>query len=253
MGISPSARRRVILRSFLIQCCWSFEDMQSTGFLYAILPGLREIYGEDLEGLREAAKRHADFFNTHPYLAPCLEGLALNLEERVREGKVDESHVSATKVGLMGSLGAIGDSFFWGSVKPLSSLLGVILSFFSPLLGVLFMLIFYNWFHLRTVVRGFDAGLRGSEGVYAFLKESRFAERNDALRGLLLAFLGIYLGYFVAITVPHTGTVFLTTVTFFVALLVVVVLEFIYRKISAVSEFVVFSALFLVLITMVLR
>ncbi len=244
---------KVLLRSFFIQACWNFEDMQSVGFLYAVLPGLREIYGDDVEGLREAAKRHVEFFNAHPYLANSAMGLALRLEVMVKEGKMDAGSVNSTKVGLMGSLGAIGDSFFWGSVKPMASILGVLVSLFSPVLGVLFMLGFYNYFHLDSRIKGFDSGLRGSEGIYRFLKEGRFAEKNEAFRGLLLVLMGVYLGYYVGSVIPHPFSLGVASVHFATCLVLVVALEFVYRKISVVSELVVFSALFVVLLSLVAR
>ena len=120
--------RNVWLRQFLLQGCWNYEGMQNVGFAYCMLPALREHYGGSPEELLRALKRHLEFFNTHPAMAGVILGASVRLEERVASGEIDPRTVGTFKVGLMGSLGAIGDSFFWGALKPMASVAGVILS-----------------------------------------------------------------------------------------------------------------------------
>ncbi len=105
---------RCFVRSLALQGSWSFAGMQSLGFAYALEPALRRIHGEGPE-LRRATERHLDFFNTHPFLAAAILGAVIRMEQ---EGAGPEE-LRRFKRALMGPCGAMGDSFFWGAVKPL--------------------------------------------------------------------------------------------------------------------------------------
>lgn len=252
MVLDRKTQIQVFVRSLFVQACWNFENMQSVGFLYTILPGLEKIYEDDPEGLRDAALRHSGFINTHPYFATHLAAMSLAMEKEVKSGKIEPSSVNSAKVGLMGSLGAIGDSFFWGSLKPLSSLLAVLIALINPWVGVLFLILFYNFFHLRMRIDGFLTAIDSSEGMYTFLKTHDFAGKNEYIRSIVLVLLGVYLGFFISRTLPPNEGFFVAGVHFALSLGVIVALEFVYRKIAAVSEIIVFSSLFVLLISLAL-
>ncbi len=253
MGLQGKTKWKVFIRSFFVQACWNYETMQSAGFLYSLLPGLEELYGDEEGKLEDAAMRHAEFFNTHPYFASHLVGMSLAMEEKIKVAELDPASVNAAKVGLMGSLGAIGDSYFWGSLKPLASLLSVLIALLNPYMGALFLLIFYNVFHFRTRMIGFTHSIRSPEGVYQYLRKNDFAGRNEYIRAFILIFLGIYLGYFISRTLPPDEGFVLASIHFGLSIGLVVALEFVYRKIAAISEIIVFSSLFLFLISLTLR
>lgn len=172
-------RRRVYRRQFLIQGCWNYEGMQNVGFAYCVLPALRRLYEGRPDDLVRAAKRHLEFFNTHPVLAAVVLGAAVRLEERVADGKADPRAIGTFKVGLMGSLGAIGDSFFWGALKPLASAAGAILAFVHPLLGIAALLVLYNAAHLAIRRKGFASGMEGEESALRYLKGAGFGGRTE--------------------------------------------------------------------------
>lgn len=235
----------------LVQACWNFENMQSVGFLYTILPGLEKIYAGDPEKMREAAKRHIEFFNTHPYFSSHLAGMSLAFEEKIKIGEFEPSTVNSAKVGLMGSLGAIGDSFFWGSLKPFASLIAVLAALINPFLGVGLLVMTYNYFHLKMRLRGFRVSLSSTNGIYQYLRQNNFPEKNEYIRAVIMIFLGVYLGFFISRILPPDQKILLIAIQFFVSLGLIVALEFIYRKIAATSEIVVFSAMFVTLISLV--
>ena len=169
-GIPLRVRRQIWFRQFLLQGCWNYEGMQNVGFAYSILPALRDRYEGRPEELSRAIKRHMEFFNTHPAMAAVILGATVRLEERVAAGETDPRAVGTFKVGLMGSLGAIGDSYFWGALKPMASAAGAILAFVHPLLGVAALLFLYNLSHLALRSQGFAAGMEGEDilgGAYA--------------------------------------------------------------------------------------
>jgi PTS system mannose-specific IID component len=107
---------RVFLRSLSLQAAWNFQGMQSLGFAYAIQPALARLYGEG-DAYRRALSRHLEFFNCHPFLAAAVLGGAVRLEAEGGEGAAEE--VRRLKNGLMGPYGALGDSLYWGALKPL--------------------------------------------------------------------------------------------------------------------------------------
>jgi len=107
---------RVFGRSLCLQASWSFRGMQSLGFAYAMEPALQRLHGAGEAG-RRALGRHLEFFNTHPFLAAAVLGASVRLEAEGGEGAAQA--VGRLKSGLMGPCGAVGDSLYWGSLKPL--------------------------------------------------------------------------------------------------------------------------------------
>lgn len=192
--LTPAARRRVWLRQFLLQACWNYEGMQNVGFAFCMLPALRTLYDGRPDELLRAVRRHLEFFNTHPAMAGVILGASLRLEERVAEGKADPRAIGTFKVGLMGSLGAIGDAFFWGALKPMASAAGAILALVHPALGIAALLLLYNIAHLTIRRQGFLAGAGGEERAVRFLKETGLPARTEDRKMIAAVLGGAYAG-----------------------------------------------------------
>lgn len=204
-AITKRSRRAVWRRQFLLQGCWNYEGMQNVGFAYAILPALREFYANRPEDALKAVKRHLEFFNTQPAMGSVILGASVRLEERVAEGKADPRAIGTFKVGLMGSLGAIGDSFFWGALRPMASVAGALLALLHPLLGVGALLFFYNVAHLSLRRRGFAAGMEGPEEAVGWLKRAALNIRTDDRKMLAAILGGAYAGVFAGRFAGHGG------------------------------------------------
>jgi PTS system mannose-specific IID component len=187
--VAATTRRRIWLRQFLIQACWNYEGMQNVGFAYSMLPALRDLYDGRPDEMARALKRHLEFFNTHPSMAPVILGAAVRIEERVAAGKADPRAIGTFKVGLMGSLGAIGDSFFWGALKPMASAAGAILALVHPLLGIAALLLIYNASQVVIRRQGFLSGLSGEESAVQFLKGAGLSTKAED-RKMMAAILG---------------------------------------------------------------
>ncbi len=242
--IPHHVRRRVWFRQFLLQACWNYEGMQNVGFAYSILPVLRERYEGRPEEFSRALKRHLEFFNTHPAMAAVILGATIRLEERVAEGKADPRAVGTFKVGLMGSLGAIGDSYFWGALKPMASVAGAILAFVHPLLGIATLLLLYNGSHMALRSRGFAAGMGGEESAVRFLKDAGFTGKTED-RKMISAILGGAYGGVVASHMAHlSGGAYTELGVFLVSVLAVHLFTVFFRKAVSPSE--VLVLLFLV-------
>ena len=235
-GIPLRIRRKVWLRQFFLQGCWNYEGMQNVGFAYSILPALRDRYENRPEDLSRALKRHVEFFNTHPAMASVILGAAVRLEERVAAGEADPRAVGTFKVGLMGSLGAIGDSYFWGSLKPMASAAGAILAFVHPLLGIAALLLLYNWSHLAIRFRGFAAGMGGEESAVRFVREAGFAERTENRKMIAAILGGAYAGWVASHAAHLFGGAWMELGIFLVAATAVHLFTVLFRKAVSPSE-----------------
>lgn len=197
--------RTVLVRTFFLQSTWNFERMQNLGFCYAILPALRKIYKKEGE-LKEPLRRHLEFFNTHPYLASAIIGVVVRMEEDVESGLVGADDVNTLKTAVMGSCGAIGDSFFWGALKPLVSIVAVLLAALGFILAPIIFLLLYNLPHVWIKIFGFYAGY--SEGVQVF---DRFKSLNFPALAIKAKFLGVILsGALLAVLFHNSPAFFLS-------------------------------------------
>jgi PTS system mannose-specific IID component len=174
---------RSIWRTFFIQAAWNFERMQNLGFLYVMLPVLRQIRSGP--AFDEAVRRHVQFFNTHPYFASTIVGATIKLEEdAARDGGDSLRSMNALKVGLMGSLGAIGDSLFWAALRPLCAWLAVFLVVLGrPLAALLVFLLLYNLPHLIVRFGGAAVGYAAGLDVVRQLRRVDFPHLAQRLKG----------------------------------------------------------------------
>ena len=247
-AISPRARRSVWRRQFLIQGCWNYEGMQNVGFAYAILPALREIYSGRPEEALKSVKRHLEFFNTHPVMGAVVLGAGVRLEERAAAGEVDPGGVGAFKMGWMGSLGAIGDAFFWGSLRPMASVAGAILALVHPLAGIVALLALYNVTHLAVRRGGFSAGMEGEAAAVEWLKKESLSTKTGN-RKLAAAILGgVYAGIFTGRTAVYGETGFHAVALFLIGAAAIQFVTMMFRKAVSPSEILSFLLLVGVLI-----
>ncbi len=179
----------VLWRSFFLLSTCNYERMQNVGFGYAISPALTKLY--EGAALKAALARHLEFFNSHPYMAGALLGASIKLEEEVAAGRLPPERVSSFKRCLMGPLAAIGDNFFWASLRPFGAAWAIAGIFSGVLWAPFAFLALYNVFHITLRAYGVFAGYRHGEQVFERvnrLELVRFADRSHYLTG---AFLGI--------------------------------------------------------------
>ena len=241
--LATRSRSAVWRRQFLLQGCWNYEGMQNVGFAYAILPALRDLYANRPEEALKAVKRHLEFFNTQPAMGALILGASVRLEERVAAGETDPRAIGTFKVGLMGSLGAIGDSFFWGALRPMASVTGALLALLHPLLGVAAMLLVYNGVHLTVRRRGFAAGMEGPEAVVGWLKQAALNVRTDDRKLLAAILAGAYAGVFAGRFFVQGGSALQALASLLLAAAVVHLFAVLFRKAVSPSEILSFLLL----------
>jgi len=191
---------RVFMRSLFLQASWNPKGMQNLGLAYAVFPALERLYASGT-AREEAVRRHLVFFNTHPYVAAAIVGGVVFHEERIARGEETPDKVVAFKAALMGPLAALGDGFFWLSLKPAAGAVGAAL---VPLLGlwaVPVFLVFYNLVHMLLRVRLYWLGLTLGDRLVEAVARANLPARGARLRtvaalcaGGLAAWLAVSFG-----------------------------------------------------------
>lgn len=185
---------RIYLRSFLLQASWNFENLQNLGFFYLVLPGLRSIYGNELSV--DVQQRQLTYFNTHPYFAPLIAGTTMRMEERLHAGDDVAVDPDAYKKMVMAPFAAMGDALFWGGVRPLAALIGLLIASQGSLWAPVVFLLLFNLPHLFFRAAGLALGylqeLRAIETVQKCRLPDlsiRLKESTTILIGVLCAYL----------------------------------------------------------------
>jgi len=201
---------RVFWRSLLLQAAWNPKGMQNVGFAYAVYPALEALY-PDPQALQAAAERHLKTFNCHPYATAAILGGAIRHEEAVILGEEPPEAVDEFKQSLMGPLAALGDGFFWLSLRPACGALGALwaLGFadvgvpgFAAMWGIAVFLVAYNAVHLSLRVRFFWAGRELGDGVVGVIAASRLPHHGGQLRQVAAAAGGALVGW-AGVAVPR--------------------------------------------------
>jgi PTS system mannose-specific IID component len=180
---------RVFLRSLFLQASWNPQGMQNLGLAYALYPALERLYPER-QALEAAVRRHLVFFNTHPYVAAAIVGGVLYHEQRIARGEEPPDKVVAFKAALMGPLAALGDGFFWLSLKPAT---GAVCAALVPVLAawaaVLFLFL-YNLVHLTLRARLYLLGLTLGDRLVEAVARANLPTRGAKLRAVAAACAG---------------------------------------------------------------
>lgn len=209
-------RESLFWRSMLIQAGWNFEGMQNLGFLYAIEPGLARVH-RDPESFKRAQMRHMGFFNTQPYMAGFALGATLNLEEDVARATEDAQEAAAIqrverlKRALGSALAALGDPFYWGTLRPATAAWTLVawtglwtLDAPAPVaFGTALGLAAFNAPALWTRWTGPRLGYERGEGLPAELKRLGWPEKAVLVRRIGL--FGAALAAAGALAVPPFG------------------------------------------------
>jgi len=142
-GLARWMRLVLLLRSVLVGATWSPKRMQALGFLYTVLPLLREPRRTG-RAWGDTVKEHMGFFNTNPVMSGFVFGL-LAREIHMGEGGSEAGvRLGKLKWRMSGMLGALGDYFFLDGFLPALGLVSVVLGLTCGFVGVLVFLCVYN-------------------------------------------------------------------------------------------------------------
>ncbi len=167
--------------------------MQTIGFAYALDPVLRKIYSDPSE--YEARLRvHTDYFNTQPYFASFILGAVVRMEQDRAFGRYAAVDPAGLKKTLMAPLGALGDSFFWGALKPLAASIAVACMFAGFWWAPLLFLVIFNVWHLGLRLAMLFWGYTTEGDAVALLARYGFTKMARRFKIVSLAVLGGILG-----------------------------------------------------------
>lgn len=146
--ISNKIIRKVFFRSLAMEANFNFETWQNTGFAFSIIPVLKKLY-TTRDAMVKALKRHLQFFNTTAHGSTLILGITAAMEEQnSQKDDFDEESINAVKLGLMGPLAGVFDSFFWGTLKVIAAGVGISLAMNGNILGPFLFVLIFNIPHL---------------------------------------------------------------------------------------------------------
>ena len=176
--MTPDIYRSMFLRQFTSQCSQSYDKMMAYGFMFTLEKPLRKIYPDD-DDYYAALDRHTEFFNMTPHILPFVAGLSVSMEEQAaKDPTFDISSINAIKVGLMGPLSGIGDSFYWGTFRVVAAGIGIGLAATGNPLGPIIYALIYSVINIATRIGtahlGYNVGTK-------FLQQSASGNLMDNL------------------------------------------------------------------------
>jgi len=180
---------RIFIRSLLVQSSWNFAGMQNLGFFFMTWPDLarRRLPAPELT---DAGSRRLRNFNTHPYFAGLVAAAVIRHEQ---SGATDEG-VEGLKRSLMCALGAIGDEFFWATLRPFAAVVALPAALAGAVWAPLLMLAIYNVPHFGIRAWGIGAGLGGHGGVVGMLQRQPLSRALPALGAATALLTGFLVG-----------------------------------------------------------
>lgn len=140
-----STLKKMFLRSHLTFLSFNMAKMEANGFTVTMAPALDEIYGDDLDGKKEAALRHQNFFNTHAVAFNFIAGLTYSLEkEHKNKDTVDGQTIDSIKAALMGPTAGMFDSLFFNCLRVIAAGISISLCAQGNFLGVILFILLYG-------------------------------------------------------------------------------------------------------------
>lgn len=205
MNITKKDLMKVFWRSFSMEWSWNYERQANMSYAYGMIPIIKKLYKTD-EERAEALKRHLEFFNTTPHISTLILGISTAMEEsNAKSEDFDTSSINNVKVGLMGPLAGIGDSFFWGTLRVIATGIGTSLALQGNILGPILFLLVFNIPHLLVRYFAMMGGYKLGAGVLDKIQKSGLMESltyGAAILGLMV--IGGMTAEMVAVNIPLT-------------------------------------------------
>lgn len=176
----------ILLKSLFFTANLNITNMQGTGYKYLI----DEISNKNHINIdSDTLRNQLGYFNSHPFMINFIIGMWF--KEYLNKGQPDYF-----KKVYGSALAALGDSFFWHTLRPLSFILSAILAIYEPFMGLIFYFVFFNIFHIFFLWIGFDAGFKlGKEVInwFNYMKFNSWSKYGDLIAvfgfGILLSML----------------------------------------------------------------
>lgn len=194
--------------SFILENCYNYERQQALGFAIGMWPAIKRFY-HTKEEQSDALVRHMAIFNTTPHLVSAITGIAAVMEKEASINKAfDKNIINNVKVGLMGPLAGIGDSFFWGTLRIIASGIGISLAQQGSFLGAILFLLIFNVPHIIIRYYGTVFGYKSGINLMNNAKDSgvlQMLSKGATIVGLMV--IGGMSASMVAMATPFSITI----------------------------------------------
>ncbi|MFL0251330.1 PTS system mannose/fructose/sorbose family transporter subunit IID [Clostridium neuense] len=194
---------KVFFRSLSMEWAWNYERQQNLGYCYSMIPIIRKLY-DKAEDRAQALKRHLEFINTTPHVSTLLLGISSAMEEtNATTENFDTDSISTVKVGLMGPIAGIGDSFIWGTLRIIATGIGTSLALQGNILGPILFLLVFNVPHYLIRYFCMMTGYKLGSGFLSKLQKSGMMDGLTYGASILaLMVIGGMISSFVTLKIP---------------------------------------------------
>jgi PTS system mannose-specific IID component len=189
------------VRSNFAQGSWNMERMQALGYCFGMIPVLKRLYkGEEL---KQALKRHLEFYNTQPFVTAPIIGITAAMEEQRANGKdIPDGVINGIKVGMMGPLAGVGDPIFWGTLRPITAALGASFAINGSLAGPLIFFFLFNIVRLAIRWYGIKYGYIKGTDVVKDVAGNRLQKLTEGASILGLFVMGALVNKWTSVNIP---------------------------------------------------
>lgn len=194
---------KVFFRSLSMEWAWNYERQQNLGYCYSMIPIIKKLY-DKTEDRAQALKRHLEFVNTTPHVSTLLLGISSAMEEtNATTENFDTDSISTVKVGLMGPIAGIGDSFMWGTLRIIATGIGTSLALQGNILGPILFLLVFNVPHYLIRYLCMMTGYKLGSGFLSKLQKSGMMDGLTYGASILaLMVIGGMISSFVTLKIP---------------------------------------------------
>ncbi len=176
-----------LIKSMFYQGNWNITNLQGTGFTWLLKDFFKH---NNTELPSDFNSSSLYYFNTNPYLVTFILGLLL--KETQQYGKIgdyDKIYGAA--------LAALGDTFFWHSLRPFIFFLSICTFIIDPLFMIILYFLLFNLFNIIFRVLGFYYGYTLGRNVIQIFNKIKFNVWNKVFDGLTTFMAGIIIAYVV--------------------------------------------------------
>jgi len=183
---------------------YNYERLMANGFVHALSPVLKKLYGENEEEMKKALQRHLVFFNTEPHFGSIIGGMTVAMEEQKAQGKpISTKMINSLKTGLMGPVAGIGDTLWQGTLIPITLSFGISFGATGNLVGPLFYAIVMPSIMLFIAYNLWMKGyILGKEGVQKLLAGNMLQKVMNTAQTMGAIVLGGLAANFVKLSSP---------------------------------------------------
>lgn len=160
----------------------NFERMQGPAIVKMLGDVREDLYPGDTEAQKEMLSRHANFFNTEPYLGALVPGVILGMEASKADGAdVPDELIDSVKTALMGPFAGIGDSLLPGTLIPILLSIALGLCPNGEIIGPLFYVVVFLAIMLPLTRFLFTYGARTGASAASSLLESGIKDKVTSI------------------------------------------------------------------------